>query len=1002
METLPQPERRFVQAGLPWVIAAASLVLYCATLNRWLTLNSLPVAAEVNGWYGQPMLYQPVLFLLTWPLKWLPASWAALGLNLFTALCASLTLAVLARSVALLPQDRLRRQRLLVRNEQGLLSLPSAWVPPVLAAAALGLQLTFWENATAVSAEMLDLLLLAGVIWCLLEYRCDPRLCWLDRASFISGLALANSLAMAGFLPLVGVALIWSKRLRFFNVRFLKQPGSSSWENAAPELAADGRFFLRMALFGLAGLLLVLLLPLVHAFSADSSLGFWKALDAVAAMYETTLLLVHKVFLHHREVVLLLAAVSVVPVLFLSIRWRTSTDGQSTGQTYLVSFIFYAAFAFLLVLCVWVAFDPPFSPRELNRRLGVTPPLSFLPLYYLGALSIGYYSGFFLLIFGGHLHRRPLLPRALRWTAPKLVYILLGLTLTGLLWKNLPTIRLRNGRQLEQYARFVLDSLPPDGAVVCSHDSARLALLRAALAREGKAGRYVPVNPDDLAHAPYRAWLRRNYPRQWTEPEMLTGRAAPGGPASPADPPLDVAGYLRLMAHVAQSNRVCYLRPNFGYLIEQFHLQPLGLVYEVKPYPTNALNGPHLTAVELAENEALWKRVIETGVDPLARLIAEAERPGRGFAGWLMEWAHVSRPLPDSIRMLARWYSSALNAWGVTLQRNDRWREATPCFAKATELNPDNLPARVNLQCNTNRLAGRELTLVPPNSQEERFGKYRNWNQILIMDGPFDEPTYCYQLGLAYAQQNLFRQAGQLLERVQALAPKEIYPRLVLGNLLNLCRMPDRALQIAAEMQAEPGPQPLSPELQVELAFLQAGAWLVKTNRAKAEGILQSLLDSHPGDPALLNRTKAAFTVFASYTNALRVTDQQLQLAPDDVGALLDKGLLCLLAGEFSNAIPAFTRALSLTNTYGARINRGLAYLQTGQWNAAEADYKEALRAFPTAYQPYYGMAEAARGRGVTNAAIRYYQQYLSNAPTNRAEFRAVTARLELLQPRAP
>jgi len=108
------------------------------------------------------------------------------------------------------------------------------------------------------------------------------------------------------------------------------------------------------------------------------------------------------------------------------------------------------------------------------------------------------------------------------------------------------------------------------------------------------------------------------------------------------------------------------------------------------------------------------------------------------------------------------------------------------------------------------------------------------------------------------------------------------------------------------------------------------------------------------------------------------------------------------LAGEFSNAIPALTRVLSLTNTYGARINRGLAYLQTGQWNAAEADYKEALRAFPTAYQPYYGMAEAARGRGVTNAAIRYYQQYLSNAPTNRGEFRAVTARLESLQPRAP
>ena len=88
--------------------------------------------------------------------------------------CASLTLGLLARSVALLPQDRLAQQRDLARNEKALLCVPARGWPPVLAAVALGLQLTFWEHATAGSGEMLELLLFAGVIWCILEHRCDP------------------------------------------------------------------------------------------------------------------------------------------------------------------------------------------------------------------------------------------------------------------------------------------------------------------------------------------------------------------------------------------------------------------------------------------------------------------------------------------------------------------------------------------------------------------------------------------------------------------------------------------------------------------------------------------------------------------------------------------------------------------------------------------------------------------------------------------------------------
>jgi tetratricopeptide (TPR) repeat protein len=526
----------------------------------------------------------------------------------------------------------------------------------------------------------------------------------------------------------------------------------------------------------------------------------------------------------------------------------------------------------------------------------------------------------------------------------------------------------------------MVDSLPPEGAVVCSSDPTRLALPREALGREGKAGHYLAVDENALPSERYRAWLKRRYPRQWTEPPVTPKPEALGNPTPPASEPMSLLSWLRLLDWIAQSNRVCYLQPSSGYLTELFYPLPRGLVYELKRYPTNAFNGPPPTAPEMAENEAFWKRASETGVNPLARLISEAEQPPPGLAGLLMQRAHVTRPLPDSMRVLAHWYSGALNSRGVLLQRQEQWQAATPCFAMALELNPDNLPAQVNLQCNSNRIGGRQLTLVLPQSLAEQFAKFRNVDQVLIADGPFDDPACCFQLGLAYAREKLARQAGQQLERAQALAPKEISPRLALGNLLNLCRMPERALQVAAEIRADPSLQPLDPKVDVDLAFLEAEAWFVKTNRAKAVGILQSLLDSNPGDSALLERIKVAFAMTGSYTNALRLAEQQLQGSPDSIPALMDKALLCLVVGDFSNAVPAYTRVLSLTNSYPALLNRALAYLQTTQWNRAEADYQKALSASPKSSEPYYGLSEVASRRGDTNGAKTYYLSGVSNA----------------------
>ena len=138
-----RPEQRFVPGLLPWLVAAGALMLYLLTFNHWVSISSLSQTARVAGWTWQPQLSGPLYWLLTLPFGLLPAGATPAALNLFSLVCAVLTLALLARSVALLPHDRTEAQRIRERSETAMLTARSAWIPPILAALLCGLQLTF-------------------------------------------------------------------------------------------------------------------------------------------------------------------------------------------------------------------------------------------------------------------------------------------------------------------------------------------------------------------------------------------------------------------------------------------------------------------------------------------------------------------------------------------------------------------------------------------------------------------------------------------------------------------------------------------------------------------------------------------------------------------------------------------------------------------------------------------------------------------------------------------
>src|SRR5688572_20792722 len=214
-------QRSFVRTILPWVVAVAMLLVYLVTLDKVVTTQSVHYLARASGMDWHSVFTSPVSWLVTLPIRWLPASAQLVGLNFIGALCAALSLALLARCVALLPHDRTQLQRDKLADDDSFLNIRLAWVLVLFAVLVCGLQRTFWEHAIIGSGEMIDLLLFAYCVRCLLEYRVDEKNSWLNKLAFVYGLGITNNFAMIAFFPAMLVALMWIKGLRFLRFDFL-------------------------------------------------------------------------------------------------------------------------------------------------------------------------------------------------------------------------------------------------------------------------------------------------------------------------------------------------------------------------------------------------------------------------------------------------------------------------------------------------------------------------------------------------------------------------------------------------------------------------------------------------------------------------------------------------------------------------------------------------------------------------------------------------------------
>jgi predicted Zn-dependent protease len=878
------------------------------------------------------------------PLQFLPAAWVPLAVKLFAAALAAAILGLVARTVQLLPWDH-------SWEKAGRLACA---LPGLTAVVICGLEFNFWQEATSTCRELLDLLLVTSAVWLLLEYNVRQKRGWLGAAAVVWGAGMAENWVMLLTLPLFVAAVIRLEGLRFFQLQFM----------------------LWLAGLGLAGFSIYAVQPLANGLMPH---GVWTMGESWRnSFYQTkgVALQLYYLWRGHRLLVLAVLIYFLVPTLPLLIRTRDEGTHNRSGVDRFQIWLYRALRLGLLLACFWLAFDPAPGARQMLYASSIRLPL--LTLDYLVALGAAFLVGNLLLI--PHIvsrdeYRRSRNPAVWQRSSTFAWAAALALIAGGLLWRNAPAIMHGNFHPLERFGDLAVTSLPPGRGVILSDDPDRLIVFRAALARGRRAADWLTVATPALPQVRYRAGLEKRLPTDQNRHELSPMEA------------------LRLLEEVARTNRLFYLHPSFGHFFEGFYLEPAGTIFEMKRRGKDSVDLRPLPDAVVAANEHFWTQLWDR---ELSALVPPAKGPAS--AATIKLHLGVVAASRDEDRLPDEWYSVSLEAWAVALQEQGRLREAQVRFEQVLQLNSSNTSARISLACNTNLQAGVQLQPTDVRQLANWLGNLDLLQVLLKKDGPFDEPTFDYLMGVDFWKHGQWLQAGEQLQRARSLVPSWTAPQIALADVFDRLQKPERSRPLIEQLREEKQKGPPSAAADLNLALLDSYAWLLQTNANNARDVLQSLVKEHPDDPEIAGRVIGAYLAFGDYTNALQVIEGRLAKKPDDIPTLNIKADILVQTGHAADAIPVLDRVVALTNVPAARLNRAFGRIAAQDFARATKEFNELEKEGSHSARLDFGFALLAEHAGDTNSAKHYLQLCVSNTPPGAVLWRAASAELQGLQ----
>lgn len=946
-------ENNFVSRKLPRLIGAGAILLYFITLSHWITLGSLENVSRVAGWNPLPTPARPLAWTVFAGFSLLPDAWIPLAANLFTALVATLVLVLLARCVALLRYDVFPEGDIRKTSQVGLLTLKSAWMPPALAVLVCGLQLGFWEHATAATGEMPALLLFAFAMRCLLEFRINKKESWLVRGVATFGAGMADNWVMLGYFPVLIAALIGLKGFRS---------------------CLNPRFLFRMALCGLAGVLLCLLLPMLAKLWTSGSDEMW------AAMLEHLKTQKRMLWLLKLAPFRLLVLTGVIPLLILSVRWKSHTiqPADDTPQgVFFAKATGHFIHALFLVVALWFALEPRVGPKDFDSAA------VFLIQCFIWATAAGYCAGHVLLFKQGRVQ-----PRPSKVAANAVRLLMLAMTML-LLWKNFGSIQLTNSAAMREFAKASADDLPPGNAVVLSEEWRTLLLLRGELGARGGAREVMLVDTPQLIAPRYHALMAANWKSRW--PMTL------GTNASERITP-DVL--VKTVVSLAKKEAVFYAHPSSGLFFEKFSGESRGAVHRLVLRTTAETSAAPLIADQLSGNERLWQTRWSSRLGKRATQFARQRDTAARWKSSSLKWLRVTERENATAAFLSGAYSKVLNHWGVQLQRAGRGSEAMEWFRRSITLNPANLAALLNLEYAERRARGDNAPLAMSWVREqfaETFDRYESWYDVISRNGPVDEPTYLLQTGRLLLSTGNPRQAAAAFRRCAELCPNWPMPKLFEAQSYNQTGAFGRALELTTELEGKVElfrGAGLARLLQCRVTALRG---LSRTNEAWEA--IERYVSKHAKHGEVIAAAATLCSAGGRFERELELLMELSARVKPDAGLLTRRGLAEFRLGRNKQSAETLTRALDIApDDVQARLLRAVARLGDGQSDAARADYELLLKNPGSAQPALFGLGNMAWSAQDTNAAIRYYEQFMSNNAAATPQASVVSERLKQMR----
>jgi tetratricopeptide (TPR) repeat protein len=681
----------------------------------------------------------------------------------------------------------------------------------------------------------------------------------------------------------------------------------------------------------------------------------------------------------------LLAGVpSLLPLFFIGIKWPSFEGEISAAGNILTRFMFNVLHVACLALVLVTFFDFKYSPSVRMRE----QPVSFLTFYYVGAMCVGYFSGFMLLVFAAMRlpvwDRRHPFTRFFNLTLVTAVWLVSFAAPAVLVWQNYPHIRAGNSGMLQQFADQTLEGLPDKTGIVLSDDPTRLYLLQAAYDRLGKSDEHILIETESFPHREYIMYLMTHHPE--LKSVMTTN-------LSRLRDVLSSANLTTFMSHVTHNYPVYYLHPSFGYYFEALYLKPRGLVYELKPYTTNQFRPPLATEPEIQANQAFWAK-LEGG--PLPGLPALASLDSDDMA--------VSVD-----------YAVALDYWGTELQKAGHLKEAQGQFAEAVRLNTNNFIADVNLRYNERLQKGNHKPIEDGVQTLDNAMRYYGLEPILRSSGPADEPDLDLELGGILAARGDLGQAALLFQRRLQFLPGDPEGELAMAKTYVDGRQPAKAMELIRMLRGSTKVDPW------KLARCEAMADIASTNYVAAEKVLHAAILADPNDDNRVatlveyyrfrgleyEREGKGAEAAQCFDRALTNIDLQLKLlaspnhdAFDVPDTLLRKAELEIMIHSYSNAVSTLGRVLQIQpKNYTALLNRALSEIQLKQFQMASDDFKAMGKLLPHQYfLAEYGLAEVAAAEKNKDEEIDHLKRCIRSAPEESSEYQRATKRLSELE----